>query len=298
MKKKTHEEYVKEIANLNINVIHKYVNARTPILHKCKICNYEWNISPDNVLRGYGCPNCAGVLKHTTGNFINELAKVNTDIEIIGTYINARTKINCKCLIDGCEWSAIPRTLLYGHGCPICSGNKKKTHEEYVQDVLHINSDIEVIGEYVNSDTAILHRCKVDGCEWLAKPNNILSGKGCPNCHFSIGEKLVSKYLEDHRICFIQQHTFEECKNVKLLPFDFYLPDYNVCIEYDGIQHFEPRDYFGGQNAFKERVKLDGIKTTFCLMNNIKLLRIRYDEDVNNVLNNFFNSIKLIKEVI
>ena len=59
---------------------------------------------------------------------------------------------------------------------------KKKTHEEYVSEVAAINPDIEVIGGYKNSRTTIEHRCKKCGNVWHPIPNNILSGKGCPEC--------------------------------------------------------------------------------------------------------------------
>lgn len=297
-KKKTHEEYVNEIVNFNIEVVGVYNNARTPILHRCKKCGHQWNISPDNVLHGYGCPKCAGVMKYTTDDFIHALFKINDKIRVIGEYINANTKVKCRCLIDGCEWEAIPRILLKGHGCPLCAGNKKKTHDEYVNNVMMINPDIEVVGEYVSADDSILHRCKNDGFEWFAKPNNILSGKGCPKCCSSKGERFVATYLKNNNIRFEEQYTFAECKNIKLLPFDFYIPDYNTCIEYDGIQHFEPRDYFGGQSAFEKTVKHDAIKSNYCLLNNIKLIRIKYDDNIVKVLDRYFCNTKLIKEVV
>lgn len=298
MKKKTHEEYMCEIRSFDIEVIDRYINARTPILHKCKKCGYEWKISPDNLLRGYGCPSCAGVLSYTSDEFKKMLYKVNPNIQIVGEYINAKTKVKCRCLIDEHEWKAIPRTLISGHGCPECAGNKKKTHSEYVKDVSSVNKNIEVVGEYVNANTEILHKCLIDGHEWMARPNNILHGKGCPKCHNSVGEKQVASYLENNKLCFVRQHTFQECKNVRPLPFDFYVPDYNLCIEYDGIQHFEPRELFGGQRGFEETVMRDAIKTNYCLLNNIQLIRVRYDDDVSEVLDSFFNKTKLIKEVI
>lgn len=60
--KKTHEQYVKEVAKLhpNIEVLEKYKNAKTKILYKCKLDGHEWHKTPDHVLRGQGCPVCAG----------------------------------------------------------------------------------------------------------------------------------------------------------------------------------------------------------------------------------------------
>ena len=81
-KKKTHEEYVAELAikNPNIEVLERYINATTPILHRCKIDGHEWKPVPNNILRGSGCPKCAKILKKTTSYYIEELAIVNPNI--------------------------------------------------------------------------------------------------------------------------------------------------------------------------------------------------------------------------
>lgn len=73
---------------------------------------------------------------------------------------------------------------LYWKGmvAPFAMEIKKKTHEEYVAELAIKNPNIDVIGKYVNAKTKILHRCKIDGYEWMAKPNNMLSGMHCPVC--------------------------------------------------------------------------------------------------------------------
>ena len=297
---KTHNQYVQEAAsmNQNIEVIGIYKNIDTPILHKCKIDGNEWLASPYSILKGHGCPVCAGVNKPTTEDFVKKMAYINSNIDVIGTYINNNTGILCKCKADGYMWSPTPSNLLSGKGCPVCGGVKRRTADEYVDEVGRINSNIEVLGQYVNATTPVLHRCKIDKNEWFAQPNHILSGHGCPICNNSIGEKLVIKYLVDNDILFIPQYTFDDCKNKKKLPFDFYLPYYNACIEYDGLQHFQPVEYFGGEDGFKKRQYNDLIKTNYCKLNSIQLLRIKYNQDVETELNKFFNNTKLIKEVV
>ena len=299
-KRKTHTKYVEEVVkiNSNIEVIETYIDAKTKILHKCKIDGYEWYSRPNDILSGYGCPVCGGKIKLTQDCFIGRMAQVNEDIEIIGVYTNYSTPIECKCKIDNYKWFASPSNLLQGKGCPVCGGTKHKTHQEYAKDVFVINKNIVVLGAYTNARTPIPHKCLIDGCEWYAKPNNILSGKGCPKCNESHGEKQIASYLLDHHIAFIPQYTFPKCKNQKVLPFDFYLLDYNTCIEYDGRQHFEPVEVFGGKDALKKQQHNDYIKTTYCNTNGVRLLRIKYDQDVETELNKFFNNTKLIKEVV
>ena len=90
--------------------------------------------------------------------------------------------------------------------------------------------------------------------------------------------------MENRSIDFIQQKTFPECKDKQVLQFDFYLPEYNICIEYDGIQHFESKEYFGGDKQFIITQRHDNIKDEYCMNNNIKMIRIKYNEDVLNKL--------------
>lgn len=287
---KSHDEYLNDVnrVNPNIEVVERYIDSKTKILHRCKIDGYEWNAQPNSILNGCGCPVCSNK-KKTTDIFKKELFEINKDIIIDGDYINSSTKIRCVCRIDGYTWDAFPNNLLKGVGCPVCYGNKRKTHQEYVADVKNIDSNIEVIETYINAKTKILHKCKIDGTEWMMDPHHILIGRGCPLCNISRGEKEIRDYLIGHNITFIPQYTFDKCKNKKLLPFDFYLPDYNACIEYDGVQHFEPIERFGGIEKFVEQQHNDLIKTSFCESNNINLLRIRYNEDINIKLDGFLN---------
>jgi very-short-patch-repair endonuclease len=105
----------------------------------------------------------------------------------------------------------------------------------------------------------------------------------CPKCRESKGEKSIFKWLKNNGIYVIQEYKFGDCRDKRKLPFDFYLPDYNVCIEYDGEQHHTVRtNFFGGNDKFKQLKRRDKIKTKYCKDNNIYLLRIPY-WDFNNI---------------
>ena len=309
MKKKTHEEYVREVYQINqfIEVVGKYVGNHTPILHKCKIDGHEWMAMPSNILRGRGCPKCKTLKLHNlkvkqNSQYVAEAAKINPNIIVVGQCVDNKTPILHMCLIDKHIWYASPDNILHGSGCPKCKAIKigickTKTHQQYVKEVSEVNPYIEVTGTYINAETKILHRCLIDGCEWYSLPGNILCGHGCPCCNQSIGERQISIYLSNSGFVYKSQHTFSDCRYKKCLPFDFYLPDYNICIEYDGEQHFRPIEYFGGEDGFVERKRNDAIKNAYCNKNNITLLRVAYNQDVEIILNNFFNNTKLIKEV-
>lgn len=297
--KKTHEQYLDEVflANPDIEVIEKYINANTPILHRCKKHNVEWNASPTSVLQGKGCYMCgyekiSDKFRKTKEQYIIELSTKNPNIEILGEYFNNNTPTLHRCLIHNVEWMASPSNVLLGGGCRECRSEKigdklRKSHEKYVEELKLINLNIVVIDEYVGAHLPILHRCLVDGYEWEITPHSILLGHGCPKCCESKGEKKVGQWLNDHKIQYISQKKFDDCKDKYSLPFDFYLPEFNCCVEYDGKQHFEAIEWFGGQKSLEYTQKHDAIKNKYCKDNNIKLLRIPYFKNIEEELNNF-----------
>ena len=299
MKRKTHEEYVDELAikNPNIEVIGKYITAKEKIKHKCLRHNIVFDIDPDHALRGRGCKLCEGdhrsiAYTKSSDKYKQDLLNKNPNIELIDKYINVKTKVKHRCVKHNYIWCVSPDSVLQGAGCPLClrekiSGKNSLSHEEYIQRLMDINPYIVPIDKYTIGSIKIMHKCLVCGNEWKATPFNILSGSGCPQCYMSHGEKIISIYLKEHNINYNPQYTFDDCKYKYVLPFDFYLPDYNICIEYDGEQHYKPVEWFGGEEGFKKTQKRDNIKTQYCIDNNIPLLRIRYDQDIVSTLENF-----------
>jgi hypothetical protein len=291
---KTHEQYVRELKEKNPNIIpiEKYKGANIKILHKCLVDGYEWYAAPSNMLSGYSCPKCSRRFRRTHDDYVREVSKNNPSIEVVGTFVGMQIPVLHKCKIHNIEWMAYPDYILKGCGCSKC-GNEKvreklsKTHEQYAKELKEKNPDIEVVGIYSGSFTPILHKCLIDGYEWYATPANILFGNGCPQCNESFGERQVRQWLEKYNINYIFQYKFKDCRNINPLPFDFYLPNYNICIEYQGEQHYRPVEYFGGEEKFKTQQKHDNIKRKYCHDNNIKLLEIPYWVNIEEKLNKF-----------
>ena len=100
----------------------------------------------------------------------------------------------------------------------------------------------------------------------------------------SKGESIIHHFLLKHNIAVQFQKRFEDCKNVIPLPFDFYLPDYNMCIEFNGRQHYNWKDYVFSNSIsneerkilFEEQKRRDNIKKKYCEDNGIRLLIIPY----------------------
>jgi hypothetical protein len=103
--------------------------------------------------------------------------------------------------------------------------------------------------------------------------------------NISSGEKKIIDYLTKHNIEFEREKRFENCIYKKKLRFDFYLPEKNICIEYNGKQHYEAIDFYGGEKFLKLSKKRDMIKENYCKQHNIKLIKIKYDQNVEKVLN-------------
>jgi very-short-patch-repair endonuclease len=103
----------------------------------------------------------------------------------------------------------------------------------------------------------------------------------------SYGEKKIYDFLTENGIKFNHNKSLLNCSHKSKLRFDFYLHDYNLCIEYDGIQHTKPIDIFGGEKEFEKTKIRDEIKNLFCKLNGIKLIRLSYtltDDEMFNII--------------
>lgn len=170
-------------------------------------------------------------------------------------------------------------------GCYFCSGkNRWKTTESFQKELdIKFPGRYTVLGEYEKARKKLLVRNNECGHEYMVTTDNLLRGKGCPyegirNSKYS---KFVDKYLSDRKIEFEREKRYDDCVFERPLPFDFYLPEINMCIEVDGEFHYiESKSEKSIQNAKNSRLELvqlrDSIKTQYCKDNNIKLLRLPY----------------------
>jgi len=156
-----------------------------------------------------------------------------------------------------------------------------KTTEEFIGEskVIHDNKYSYERTIYKTDREKLTITCPVHG-DFDQVANSHLGGSGCKSCNESFGEKKIAKFLNKNSINHIRQHRFDDCRGVKYpLPFDFYIPSGGICIEFDGIQHFQPIPYFGGIPTYETLKINDKIKSDYCEENYINLIRIRYDEE-------------------
>lgn len=302
-KKKTNEEFIKEVYELvgdEYSFLEEYRGSQNKIKVIYNKCGNIYKVTPCSFLQDRRCSRCSmntAGLKHrkTHKQFKEEVFNLISDeYTLLEEYKGVKSKIRVRHNTCGNIYKVRPDVFLRGGRCSKCAGLKNKTTEEFKQEVFDlIGNEYSVLGKYKNTRTKIKMKHNICGHEYYINPNSFLHGTRCPICKSFKGEEKIAKYLIKNNIKFETQKTFKDLKDKGFLRFDFYLPEYNLLIEYDGKQHFEPVDFSGNnpeqaEENFKNRKIRDWMKNNYCKENNIKLLRIKY--------NDFKNIKKILKE--
>ncbi len=243
-----------------------------------------------------GCPKCSFENRSMSKeNIINELKNKfeNKYKYSLENYENLNSEITFICFEHG-EFTTKANVILQTkHGCPKCainqtSKNNSHSNEKFIASSKNIHRETYDYSkvEYNGNKEKVRIICPKHG-EFLQTPSDHKQGKGCSKCRTSKGENKIMNHLKNKNINFKYSHRFDDCRYKLPLPFDFYLPDYNMCIEYDGEQHFKEINIWGGLIELKQRKIRDEIKNEYCIKNNIRLLRIKYNENVTEVLDTY-----------
>jgi very-short-patch-repair endonuclease len=300
----------KEFANRSNKIHEKYdyslVEFRS-YKEKVKIICPEHGVfeqTPNNHLYGKkGCKFCANNVKYTKKEVINKFKECHGDkydyskIKFNGVF----KKVDIICKKHGI-FKQTAKSHFSGSGCLKCVGKNKTTKEVIIEfKKIHGDRYDYSLVEYSKAKEKIKIICHKHGV-FKQTPDSHKSKKGCSKCNMSKGEKKIKEILKELNIKFNLQKKFKECVNPetnKKLLFDFYLPDYNMCIEYDGEQHYLPMRFSNKNNSLNLELiqKRDKIKNEFCKGNKITLLRIKYTKlnEIDDILNKtFINRVKLV----
>jgi hypothetical protein len=200
-------------------------------------------------------------------------------------YNTAHEKIKIICPEHG-EFEQTPHNHLNGQGCPVCR-YKKISYDlnEFIRlsNKVHCKKYDYSKVQYEKGTEKVIIICPQHG-EFNQRASNHLSGYGCPICNSSRGELAIKRFLDERKIKYTFQKTFDECRGKRnKLPFDFYLDKFNMCVEYDGEQHTV--GWRRNQESLLKIKEVDSIKTNYCKDNNIKLLRINFtDFDIIDII--------------
>lgn len=280
VRKKTHEEFVKDLNKVHGERVYipleKYINARTKILVKHSKCGYEWEIKPNSLLSGKGCPKCNGGIKKTHDEFVKDVKdKYGNEYTVLEQYVNDCTKIlvrhNCKeCNFH--EWEITPSNLLQGRICPVCLGRVAKLGINTIWDtdrwMVNLGVSKEDAKKYSHgSGQRIMVKCPDCGKEKKIVISTLYIYKSI-GCSCSDGksypEKFVVNLLEQLNIDFETEYS---PKWIKPKRYDFYISDLNMIIETHGKQHYSSKASFKsiGGRTFKEEQLNDKYKREMAL---------------------------------
>ena len=276
-----------------------YVNNKTPIIIGCRI-HGDFEQRPDShVNRKTGCLKCKHQSMYSnTNDFIQKSKYIHGDVYDYSkvNYVNNITKVEIGCNIHG-YFLQTPQAHLNSNGCVKCGQIERVKkislqYEDFIKrsNKIHNNIyDYSKINNIESGDDLVIIGCSKHG-DFIQKAQIHINGSGCSMCCSSRSEKKIISELENRSIKYYHQYRFNDCRYKNSLPFDFYLPDYNICIEYDGIQHDTIIEHWGGKDGYEYRKNNDLIKTKYCIKNNIMLIRINYNMNISEEIEKIFKT--------
>lgn len=301
----------------------EYKNRFTPLLVKCRKCGevYETTWELFGKSKTKTCKKCAEKIrqernKNNPNGHYYSLSEIKSLCESTNESILLSTKYDsCENLKLKCKCGEIYEQNFYHikgklkNNLPIlCPKCMKKTVDnsfrnteneinEFIFNKYGYQKFIIIDYEnYTNEHEKNKYQCTKCGHTFTSNLNNLIySERLCPECEteYSKGVYSIIHYLSDKNINFEMEKKFDNCKYERPLPFDFYLPDYNCCIEYDGEQHIRATTLYGGEEGLKKVKLRDSIKNKYCKDNNIPLLRISHkeNENINMIIDNFIDKL-------
>lgn len=273
----------------------EFVAGNDPVKIKHLLCGSIFYQKGYSHLKGHRCDVCYGNVKLSKEDIIRESKKKwGEDFTIISEDVEYTKMSKIRHNKCGNILEQIVSNHLVNGSCAYCANNKKhdKNSIQLKSNEVHNDSYIIISDKFKNVKSKIDIQHMQCGRTFKQTISEHLTGCGCPFCNLSKGELFIQKFLEDNNINHIRQATFDRCIYKKKLRFDFYIPDINICIEYDGQQHFRPVHWFGGKPAYEIQLVKDSIKTDFCLNNNMELIRFKFsdsEEFINDKLKQIFN---------
>ena len=302
-----------------VDVNDLYDDANVKVMIKCDICGKEYQLPYNRYIKNINnfgktvCFECSRsiISKNRWGqseknrqllafNLANDICN-DCGYQLLTTLDNIknrRSRIKYICPIHGVHEVTI-NNLASGKRCPGCAKDNTKnvlklSAEEVSKRISECGGTILNPQEYINnSERNLKITCPRCGNPFVTSLVLFTQhgGQLCPDCYRkeSVGERRVREYLENNNIEYEFQKWFIDCRDIKPLPFDFYLPQKNIIIEFDGIQHIKDGgNFFHSSYDLNTTKKHDIIKNEYCNEHNIELIRIPYTQidHISEILDN------------
>lgn len=278
-----------------------YKTAKTKVQIGCYKHGWFWQ-TPNNHLNGQNCPECVKEIQTQSQTlsieeFIRKAIKVHGnkyDYSKVN-YINSKTKVCIICPKHG-EFEQIANNHIRGAECPKCALEKiikakTKTSEQFINEAnkTHNNKYNYDKTDYKGCFEKVIIICPIHG-EFVQRAYSHLSGQGCPKCSQSHGERLIENYLENNNIKYIPQYEVNIDTTINSSGYayiDFYLPEKDIYIEYNGIQHYKyvPFLHKGGVINFNRQIERDNFIRNKYKNKLIEFSYLQSDEEILKKLN-------------
>lgn len=286
MRKLTTLEFIKRAKKIHGEIYdYSKVNYKNALENVCIVCQ-EHGIfyqTPHNHLKGQGCPICRYIKSGNSNKLgLNEFIKRSKQIHgdkydySKVKYVDNKTKVCIICPEHGEFWQTPSKHINRKQGCPYCSGNARKTEEQFVKEAnqIHNNKYDYSKVDYKCNNKQVCIICPEHG-EFWQRPKDHLKGQGCPHCKQSKIEKDVFEMLTENKIEFEQQFKYDNTNLKNRL--DFIIKNKNIAIECQGEQHFRPVDFANkgdkwANESFEKNLLRDSYKNSLCKKKGIKLL--------------------------
>lgn len=308
-RKITYEKVKKEFEEKEYILLEiEYINAHTKMRYICKKHpNTIQQIKYNGLQQGRGCKECG---HETVSNKLKQQKKtpyniVKTKFEKAGLTLltdendymsvsNPIMRFICSCSAETEQqktWTAFQQSPY----CPLCvkeESSKKRCTDQYNEFVLYCKEKgyipVSTLEDYSNVLTPMKYICPKHG-EQTTNLSHLREGKGCSICNESKGETKIRKWLENNQINYTPQKRFNDLYNKSKsakLSYDFYIPDYNTLIEYQGQFHdgtvHKINPYLQKEEDIVNQRKRDELKRNYAKEHNYQLLEIWY-WDYDNV---------------
>lgn len=303
----TVEEFNSRIYKLvgdEYSFLEDYKGRHTKLLCRHNSCGYTWKVEAGAFLgnknkKGSRCPVCAGNIVKTTEQYSKEVSEsTNGEYTLISNYVNAHTHVIIRHNVCGKYHRIVPNSFQQGIRCPFCDGGIPYTQETACEKIDRDSKGAyELYGKYNGCFNEVTLRHKVCGTLVTTTFALIATHKSLPMCPVcypkSYGEGVIGDYLHTKNIVFVPQKHFSKLEYKGSLSYDFWLPSLKTLIEYQGIQHYEPVEFFGGDKKFKEQQDRDNLKREYAESHGYNLICIKYtNKDRDSIYNILDKSLK------
>ncbi len=271
------------------------IHKRWRVKFKCGICGNQCDSLYDNLRKGRAC-NICGLKKLSDSFRFYDKEFIHKELNNLGfewinsdKYKNASSSLETRCLKCGNISKAnVTNRIVEKRKCKVCEGFDRKSIEEVRKEIYSLvgNEYTLLSDKYINAGSKMLIKHNTCGHEYYVSRRNFKKGRRCPNCIIFKGERKIQDLLENKNIVYIKEKSFEDLRGLKggLLRYDFYLPDHNLLIEYDGELHYENTSL--GNDLHRQKIH-DEIKNNYAKSKGIRLIRIPYwdFDNIEKILN-------------